>query len=197
MNTGINKSIVLAALGIVTVGSANADPITGSISFTGGITLNNADFSLVDRVSMWTSATGPGSPTVLSDSGSFAAFIAPGTAVSFNAPWMLNNTTGINNFWSVGGFVFNLISSQITSDAPGTGIQVTGVGTITGPAGSGLTATPGVLSFSVPDSITGDSLGSPIFTFQGETDMPDGGTTLILLGASLSGMALIRWKQAA
>ncbi|HEX3797839.1 MAG TPA: hypothetical protein VH413_03990 [Verrucomicrobiae bacterium] len=191
----MKKSITAVAASLIALATASADPISGSIAFTGGVTLDTQDAGTAIKVMQWTSATGPGMPTVLSDTGSFAAFVAPGTAAAFNPAWLFDTTSQVNNFWSVGGFVFNLVSSQITSQKVGVGVTVSGMGFITGPAGSGLDSTPGTWTFSATDPATGMfDENTPIFTFQGLTPAPDGGMTLVLLGASLSGLALAKRK---
>jgi hypothetical protein len=196
MNTSIKKSIVAVALAVIGIGAASADTLSGSIAFTGGVTLDNSDAGSATKVMTWTSATAPGTPIVLSDTGSFAALVAPGTAVSFAPAWKFNTTGQINNFWSVGGFVFNLVSSQITSETPGVGVTVSGMGSITGPGG--LSSSAVSWTFSASDPATGaDANGTPIFTFQGLSNVPDGGMTLVLLGASFSGLALARRKVSA
>jgi hypothetical protein len=195
----IKTSIAVVSLAFIAAVSASADPISGSISFTGGVTLdNNADAGSSSKVLSWTGLNGTGSPTVMSDSGSFATFgVSTGETVSFVQPWMYDSTMK-NNFWSVGGFVFNLISSQIVTETPGVGVLVQGTGMITGPAGSGLDSTFGNWTFQANDPSTGSTdNGTPIFTFEGDTTIPDGGMTLILLGSALTGLGLIKRKLTA
>jgi hypothetical protein len=197
MNILIRSAIAAVSFACVLALSANATPtggpITGSITFTGGVTLdNNADAGSSTKVLTWTGASGLGSPVVLNDSGSFASFVSAGATVSFMQPWKYNSGA-INNFWSVGGFVFNMISSQVTSETAGKGVLVSGTGMITGPAGSGLTSTAGTWTFSASDPTAGvDGNGTPIFSFQGNTTVPDGGMTLMLLSAALLGLGTVK-----
>ena len=184
----------------LTVGSVSAIPITGSITFDGGVQLNTSSAATATEVTAWTGPASTGfQPYVLTDSLSFAT-IAGNTPVSIVSPWSFNtpSSSPIMNFWSVGGFSFELLSSSIFAQGVQNGVgtvSVTGTGIITG---NGYTATAATWSFSSSDP----SAGTPaVFSIQAASGtisgVPDGGTTIMLLGAALSGLGLLKRKLSA
>ncbi|EEF62393.1 VPDSG-CTERM sorting domain-containing protein [Pedosphaera parvula] len=172
----ISVAAVMLALG---TWSVSATPINGTITFAGGVTLNNADAGAATAVTGWVA------PFVQSSGGDFGS-IAVNTPVSIHAPWSFNSGP-VASFWSVGGFTFDLISSSIAATVPGVGVVVTGTGTI---SGNSFTPTVGTWSFS-----TQNPSANAIFSFSASTGaVPDSGTTLVLLGCALSGVGLLRKK---
>ena len=172
--------------------SVQAVPITGSITFAGGVNLNTTSSGTATAVTAWTGPGGIGNPFVIFSTLSAGA-VAPVTPVTFAAPpW--NFISGpVAAFWSVGGYVFNLTSSSIFSQGGSpASVTVTGAGILTK---AGFDATVGTWSFSSQDP----SSGSPAnFSFSAATGaVPDGGTTVLLLGAALSGLCLFRKKMLA
>jgi hypothetical protein len=96
--------------------------------------------------------------------------------------------TDIPNFWSVGGFSFELKNSANISTTESF-LNITGDGIISGPAG--FDATPG--TFSLTATRTGDNIIT--FGFLADTTaVPDGGATAMLIGAGLLGLGALRRK---
>jgi hypothetical protein len=110
------------------------------------------------------------------------------------ASYTFDPSTITNGLWSVNGFTFNLTSSLVQLPRSATFLSISGTGTITGPAG--FDATPGTWAFT-----SQNSSGRPhtTFSFSANTEggaVPDGGMTLALLGAGLTGLAAFRAKFA-
>jgi len=185
MKVTLKKTLSVLAAGLLGCAllcqQAQAVPITGNITFKGGVTLNTANVGTATQVTAWLT------PQVDSRDGSFAG-IAVNAPVTMTAPWTF--TAGLANLWSVGGFTFNLTSSAILFQNA-TGLLVQGTGTITGPAG--FDATQGSWRFSTQSPGSGTPLD---FSFSGATGsaVPDGGLTVALLGFALMGIAGLRRK---
>jgi hypothetical protein len=185
----ITKIIVAAAVAVAITQSVQATPITGGIGLSGyGITLNNANVETSTEVLNWGTITAGGG------SGSLAG--VSGTVTMGAVPWLFNSSE--SSFWSVGGFTFNLISSvPAAAQYIGGGlysetIYLAGTVSSTNPNFS-TTAFTGLFSIQDPSS----SAGNGGFLFAGSfnfNSVPDGGTTALLLGSVLSGLALIRRK---
>ena len=189
--TNMIKLAGVAAVALVLTQSIQATPITGNIGFTGGVTFNSSSAGSATAVTSWIT------PAVnLPPTGSFASILS-GTAVTFTSSiWNFNTSTPINNFWSVGGFTFELLASSITSQGggyPGGFIVVNGTGTVTA-AGY----TPTTLSWSFSSQDPKINSGPDTWTFSASaSSIPDGGATVMLLGLGLSGIALLRKKLTA
>jgi len=173
-----------------------AVPITGNIGFTGGATFNTSSAATATAITSWLA------PKVTLDSGVFASpsvFAVPlGSPVTF-APggWNFNTASAVNNFWSVGGFTFELLSSFILQQGGTPGVTAYVVAEGTGLiSGNGYTATPMSWMFTSQDPIAGRNPDSWTFSTSSAAigGVPDGGSTAILLGAALSGVALLKRK---
>ncbi len=176
---------------------AHATAVSGAINFQGSVTLNNTSAGNSTTVTAWSGLGAGGKPQVSGSSGSFAAFAPPGSAVTFFAPWSFNSGP-IAGFWTVGGFTFNLASSTMLTQGFGPGglgfVTAGGTGTITG---NGFDSTPGTWSFSTQDPGTPNG-NITTFSFSAGTNaLPEGGTTLALLGSALVCVEVIRRKLAA
>jgi VPDSG-CTERM motif len=176
--------VAVAAVAMALTQTVQAIPlpyISGNIAISGAATLNTTSVNTASKVTTW------GVNTVSTDSGSFPLAL-DGQIVNFSGAngWSFNSGV-LNNFWSVGGFTFNLISSTISiqgngllyvllngtvSSASYTTTDFTGSMTIQNPPGSGCTFSESL------------SFGS----------VPDGASTILLLGSALSGLALIKRK---
>ncbi len=195
--------MVAAAAAVCGVaGVAQADPISGNITFVGGVELNTSSAATASEVLAWTGFGGNGSPYVESADGSFAG-IAPGTSATFSAPWFFNSGA-VSSLWSVGGFTFDLTSSHVVFQAstveggvPIGAATVEGIGAIMGNGDSPEAMT---WSFSINDPSAAGS-GGLIFSFQvadgtvGSTPpptVPDGGATAMMLGLGMLGLGLIK-----
>ncbi len=171
-----------------------AVPITGNIGITGSFTYNTASSATATEETSWIN------PQVVGDTGAFATpslfAITPGTLITMSsAIWNFNTSTPIDNFWSVGGFTFELMSSFIASQGASGGmayLYVEGTGLV-----SGNGYTPTVMSFNLTsqDPIAGRNSGLDSWSFSasGATSAPpsvaDGGSTVMLLGLALTGVA--------
>lgn len=191
----ILTAITAAVCGLA--GVAQAVPISGDITFAGGVDLNTSSAGTATEVLAWTGPGGTGMPIVISDDGSFSS-ITPGTTATFAAPWSFNSGP-VSSLWSVGGFTFDLTSSSIVFQGGNpAGVLVDGIGAV---SGNGLDMEAMTWSFSTSDpGATGvDSL---IFSFQvasGTTGgtVPDGGTTAMLLGLGILGLGLLKKQMLA
>ena len=185
-----NKSsktiLVFFALGLIScafcVQQAQAIPVSGAITFAGGVTLNNTSVNTASAVTGWLDE-GNNLPTVESSSGSFAGL--DGQTVTFTPSWSFNSGA-ISSFWTVGGFTFDLIASHIVFQGGGF-LAVYGTGTITG---NGFNDQFVSWNFSVQDDPS-----NGIFSFSaGSESTPDGGATVAMLGLGLAGIEGIRRK---
>jgi len=197
---------MVAAVGAVCgmAGVAQADPISGNITFVGGVQLNSSSAATASEVTAWTGFGGSGSPYVESADGSFAG-IAPGTEATFSSPWFFNSGA-VSSLWSVGGFTFDLTQSHVVYQATtvegGVSIgaaTVEGIGAIMGHNESPEAMT---WSFSINDPSAGGT-GGQIFSFQladgtvgssptPPSGVPDGGTTAMMLGLGILGLGLVK-----
>jgi hypothetical protein len=158
---------------------AQATLITGNITFFGTVSLDG-NANTATMVTAYHGIGGTGSPFVASADDSFTGL--DGFAATFTAPWSFNSGA-VANFWSVGGFVFNLISSSITVQGGGS-LNVDGTGTITG---NGFDATAGSWHFTTQNPGTG------VFSFSAATGaVPDGGSAVALLGIAFMGLEGLR-----
>ena len=168
---------------LVLSSTASAVRINGTIGFTGGASLNNADLSLATQVVEWDT------PKVgVIHTGDFSA-ITTGTDVVLWQPWDLTTAApGIVDFWKVGGFSFDLTSSTRYYDPAGLGfLSASGNGWI---KKAGFENTEGTWSFSTQNPGAGN-----LFTFSASgAAVPDGGATVALLGVSLLGLHGLRRK---
>jgi hypothetical protein len=163
--------------------TASAAKINGVIGFTGGAALNNANLSLATQVVEWDS------PEVSVIHTSDFATILTGTGVLLKDPWDLNTAApGITNFWQVGGFSFDLITSTRYYDPSGAGfLSASGYGVI---KKFGFDDTIATWSFS-----TQNPGSDKLFTISASgAAVPDGGATVALLGVSLLGLHGLRRK---
>jgi hypothetical protein len=179
----------ITALAITLAQTIQAVPITGAIGFGGNVTWNTSSAATATQVTSFIGTQ------VLSDTGSFAAFITPiAPAVFTSSTWNLNDLVTINSFWTAGGYTFNLLSSSIVHQGgtPGsTGfVVVNGTGIV---SGNGFTPTTVSWSFTAQDPKSGTNPDQ--WTFSASTNsVPDGGLSVAFLGFSLLGVALLKKK---
>jgi hypothetical protein len=179
MKTSLLKTAGALLLALATH-CAVAVPITGTLDFAGGATLDSMNLAAATRVVSFQSVfVTPGgvTPGSVLDS-----TINPGDSVTMSAPWVFGS--GLANLWSVGGFTFNLQTSAIVLQNANF-LAVTGMGTI---VGNGYDATQGTWYFT-----TQGSSDMPNFSFSATTvasaNVPEGGATVLLLGVTLVGAA--------
>ena len=188
-------SVAVAVLALTQTIQAIPFVAGSGIQFVGSAILDGTSAGNATEVVTWNNTT------VQNATGSFLTpgtiTPIPGATVTFSSSiWKFNGSTlPINNFWAVGGFTFNLLSSAIVSQGAGQ-VAVNGSGTVQG-NGFG----PQTLYWSFTSSDPG--LGQPAsYSFQATTittppTVPDGGATVMLLGLALSGVALLRKKLTA
>ena len=173
-----------------------ATTLNGAIGFTGGVTYDTSSAATASQVTSWIT---PVANLVSGDFKTPAPFaITPGTAATFTSSiWNFNTVAPMNNFWSVGGFTFKLLSSYVVSQGGTAGLNgyvaVAGTGMV---AGNGYTDTYMSWSFTSQDPKAGSNPDS--WTFSASSNcIPDGGATVMLLGLALSSMALLKRKLTA
>jgi len=191
MNQVFKKlAIASAALTLVAqVGNAIPIPANTTIGLTGSAIFNSSSVDTATAVTGWTDTQ------VQSGKGLFAPSLIPiNTPVTFTAPWSFNTSTPISAFWAVDGYTFELLTSYVTKQGSGS-VSINGYGEI---SGNGYSDTFYSWSFTSQDPSSGSLNGQDTWTFSASSaPTPDGGTTIMLLGAALSGIALIKRKLAA
>jgi hypothetical protein len=167
---------------------ADSGLISGNIGFSGVVQLDTTDAATATEAVSWEDQI------VGAASGDFNG-ISRGTTVSFAAPWAFNSGP-INDFWSVGGFTFNLLSSSI-SGTRGRFLDVVLTGTVTG---NGFEDTTFTGTFQVANpSADGLSRFTDRLSFSSAapvTSVPDGAYTAMLLGLACAGLARIKYQYA-
>jgi len=186
-NRSSKTILVFLALGLIScalcVQQAQAVPITGAITFAGGVEMDGT-VNTATQVTGWLDENGF-MPTVQSCSGSYASFVTAGDTAMFPNAWSFT-FAGSMVLWQVDGFTFNLIASHIVFQGNGF-LNVSGTGTV---SGNGFDDTAGSWNFSIQD----DS-ASGVFSFSASgQSLPDGGPTVALLGVALAGIEGIRRK---
>jgi hypothetical protein len=155
-----------------------ATPITGSLDFSGGAQLDGSTLGSATQVLTWTSVNV--TPLGVTPGSALDTTINPGDSVSMLGPWAF--TSGATGLWSVGGFTFDLATSGIVFQTDDF-LSVKGYGSV---SGNSFDPTPGMWFFTSQ----GKGIGEGNFSFSATTRaVPDGGTTSILLGAALIGLA--------
>jgi hypothetical protein len=182
----MNKTTILsvcvalaAAAGVV-----KATPITGNLDIAGIATFNAAPIGL-------------GYATTVDSLTAFGAFggtqdFAGISSASFSVPgggWNLVGSTAIPGFVTFGSFSLELLSS---TESAGTTLYVNDAG-LAIVTGGGYDPTAYQFSFTATEP-SPSTTGS--FTFN-LTSVPDGGTTIALLGGALTAVGLLRRKMLA
>lgn len=176
--------ITLATLAAAFVASAfvpqaQAVMINGAITFSGGAVYDTMSLATATRVNSFSSVV------VESRDGDFSS-VAVGDSVTMAQPWIFSPSTPTPGLWSVGGFTYDLTSATVIFQSADF-LAISGTGTI---SGNGFEVTQGTWNFT---SQTPSANG--IFSFSAGTaaqGVPDGGTTVALLGLGLASLELIR-----
>jgi len=168
---------------------SQAVPITGSVNMAGSVTLDDTDLDLATEASSF------GTSFVTSGSGAYAGTVL--SSVSWTVPFSWNPpNTPIDDLWTfVSGartYTFDLSTITIVSqdssflNLTGTGtLQISGVGPV-------YDDTFGTFAFTIADT---DTAATATFGFSSSnTALPDGGTTMLLLGSALLGIGALRRK---
>lgn len=171
----------LALASVMTL-STQAAYITGNLTISGGADLDNDDLNLATQVDAWSS------PVVQSRTLDFTS-VALNTAVTMTAPWTFNSGPHLG-LWSVGGFTFDLTSSAVVTQAGGF-LTVLGTGVI---SHASFWDTAGTFRFTTQED---DAGGEFSFSAANSTHgaVPDGGSTLVLLGSAIVGLYGIARKS--
>ena len=181
------KKTILAVLAMGALSCAlfsqqvQAAPITGEIAMGGQIQFD-AQLGSATTVTHWISigANNDGFSTVLGVTGDLATFISPLDEAAMAQPWNFSSGGPQPALWSVGGFTFDLASSTIVTQIFNF-LNVTGVGTI---SGNGFDSTPATFTLTVTQ------LGTRLVFGAITATTPDGGTTVMLLGAALGALGM-------
>lgn len=186
-------NILIKVAGVVSVALAlnqntQAVPIGGFIGFTGGVVYDWSGIGNATAVTSWINPTVTVTPV-----GAYSSIVA-GSAVTFaHVRWNFNTTVPILNFWSVGGFSFDLLSSSITAQRGGQDgyVVVSAFGIV---RSSNYEPTFMRWNFTSQDPISSYPPMTWNFSASGAsfTPVPDGGQTVMLFGFALSSLALLR-----
>lgn len=166
--------------------AAHAAPITGSINFSsgagGGIIFQDSAGNLTTSLAAATGIQSWLIAEVEEGSGSFDS-VPDGASVLFSVPWVFNPSTPKTPLWTIAGpqnFSFNLASSTIAFQNQYF-LAIKGIGTLTA---TGFDPTPGTWFFT-----TQGAAAESKFSWSSSTvAVPDGVTTIALLGGSLLGV---------
>ena len=170
------------SLALALSSAAQAAFIEGKIDFIGTTDLDSTELGSATQVDDWKTTL----VSVATGDFSSIPLFSPAT---FTDGWTFNS--GSTPLWTAGIFTFDLLSSSVLSQSS-TFLNVVGSGTISAP---GYDPTPGTWSYSITNQGGGPS---GTFSFVGSTvadgAVPDGGTTVALLGVSLLGLHGVRRK---
>jgi len=165
---------------------AQATPINGDIQFAGEVHFDTNSLATAHRVVTWFDVFhNAGFSSVTSGTGDFAG-IFPGTQATMAQPWIFNPSTPTPGLWSVGGFSFDLLTSTIVTQNAST-LVIEGTGIV---SGNGFDPTSMDWSFTT-QSAGGRTRTTFSFSANGAS-VPDGGTTVMLLGAALGALGMAR-----
>lgn len=172
----------LAALALAT--SAQAALITGSVELSADASVINIDFT-TNSVTFT-----PSSPAlnakVDASNGTLGALMPVGTQVTYKN-FTYDPLSVVNPIWASATTSFTLQSVIVQYEIPGFGVGLIGSGLISTTV-PGYDPTPGTWSFSSDSSGASFSWSSTATAKR----VPDGGTTIALLGASLLGLGAAR-----
>ena len=187
------KNLTKTILGVLAIGfiscglfsqQAQATLINGDIQFAGEVQFDTNSLATATRVVTWFDVFhNAGFSSVTSGTGDLG--IAPGTQATM-APWIFNPSTPTPGLWSVGGFTFDLLSSTIVTQLAST-LVIEGTGIV---SGNGFDPTSMDWSFTT-QSAGGRTRTTFSFSANGAS-VPDGGTTVMLLGAALGALGMAR-----
>jgi len=181
------------ALSMGITASLQAIPISGTIQFVGTATMNASQTAFVSFGNPIGGGSGPWVQAG-SQSGDYAA-VAGGTTASWT-PFTFNPpAASVTPLWmfTIGTttYSFDAISMTVTHpNATTVNISGSGIAHITG-----LADTLGNWTVTATGSGVDFTFGA--FTGSGPGGVADGGTTVLLLGTALSGVALLRKKMVA
>lgn len=183
----IIKSLSSLGLALGLCSAALAVPITGSVNFFGSFTASSQNFTTANLGFTFSGVT------VVSGTGNlFSASSGGGVTINpITANVAGNGVTAGPVLWNtalpaVGGFVFTASSIFETTNTP-TSIGLFAFGLISGPAGYETTA--GTWEVTFQHAATGGGTVTSTFSSSAGVIVPDGGSTSVLLGIALLGLA--------
>ncbi len=175
-------ALAAAVVATTFVPQAQAAPIEGAITFSGGAVYDTMSLATATRVDSFSNVV------VQSRDGDFSS-VNIGDSVTMAEPWIFSPSTPTPGLWTVGGFTYDLSSATVVFQSADF-LSITGTGTI---SGNGFDPTEGMWNFT---SQSPSAQG--VFSFSASTaaqGVPDGGTTVALLGLGLAGLELIRRRM--
>lgn len=186
---------ILAVTGLALSLQAVPTPISGNLSMSGTVTMDGTSFVTATRFTAFQDIFVGGSSALSGD------YIGTSGAAVTVTPYTWSPTTAstpINPLWTFvsGGNTYSFDLSVLHRDfASPTGLLLSGIGTahITGPGVEKL-ATTGYWDFSA------QTLGLSTFTYSSTTRVPipavpDGGSSVAMLGAAFLGLGFLKRKQ--
>jgi hypothetical protein len=194
----MKNKLILSAVAVASAAlmqTVQATPITGNIGFNGNAVLDTSSANTATEVTSWNSSVVGG------DSGTFATLgVNSSSLVTMTLSTWNFNSGSLPSFWTVTmagtTFTFDLTSSSIFFQGGGfLNVNVLGTVSVSGANSAGYDTTTFAGTFSVSNpSQNGTAQFSQNLQFN---SVPDGGTTMLLLGSALSGLALIKRKLVA
>lgn len=169
---------------------AQAVPITGTINLGGAVQFDTNSLATAHAVNVWFDSNGNAGHTTVQpgNEGTFAS-IPAGTQADMAQPWIFNPSMPTMHLWSVAGFTFNLMSSTIVTQNASE-LDIKGHGTVTGPPG--FDATSMDWAFSTQSAGGHTHMVFSISANGTAGGVPDGGATVMLLGAALGALGMAR-----
>lgn len=189
----MKKQLIIGILGLALSFTASAVPINGSINFDGGtMTFNSTAVTSFGGTTVVNGAAG------LAPTGSYTG--TAGTTVTFQPGGFTFSPSysGTNPLWTFvfGGNTYSFALNSVTSSA-----YVAGGG-LTLPSltvhGVGMLSISGGTYSDTTGSFVLASAGSGPTTFgftAGNVAVPDGGSTMMLLGSALSALGLMKFRS--
>jgi hypothetical protein len=179
-------ALLSAVIGLA-MSQVQAASITGTLQLGGAVRFDTNSLATATTVNIWfDDQAHPGHSTVQDgNTGDFTS-IASGTQADMHNGWVFNPSTPTPALWSVGGFTFDLLSSTIVVQNSSV-LAITGTGTV---SGNGFDATSMDWAFTTQSA---GGINHLIFSFSANgTAVPDGGTTIMLLGSGLTALGIAR-----
>ncbi|MBA3573092.1 MAG: VPDSG-CTERM sorting domain-containing protein [Pyrinomonadaceae bacterium] len=195
----LSKTILaVLATGLLSCGlfsqQGQAALIQGNINFAGSVEFDTNSLATAMEVSIWNDIfNNAGFSSVTGGATGDFSGIAAGTSAAMATPWIFNPSTATPGLWSVGGFTFNLDSSNIENQTS-MNLTISGLGFVTG---NGFDDTPIDWLFTSQNA-GGQNMQEFSFSANSNADgvpVPEGGSTVALLGLGLAGLELIRRRM--
>lgn len=203
MKNSFTKLLSVAATALAFSGAAQAATISGTINFGGGFTpaavpfdtsVNNV-ITIINNQLVGVGQTGAfvgiatGTPVSMLGTAAPAGAANSGTFITnVGSAASTVVTPSSSTLWSVGGFTFTLGTVVETfSDATSINLRATGI------ISNGPDSSPGIW-LATFNSLSGANVSS---TFSASNvALPDGGSTALIMGATLLGMFFVRRRFA-